>query len=93
MNPQIKQAKLETLEAIIKEVEGMKIERPGYYVWTQEMYDQAQAGKMADWAKKRKVGEECFSGESEEFGKPYNEALSDLLTKLEAELEIIKKEQ
>ena len=62
MNPQIKQAKLETLEAIIKEVEGM--------------FKTKKTGEFAETI----------------YGGAYNQALSDLLTKLQAQKELVGKE-
>lgn len=75
----IHQLLLSIAKGEVARLEGMKYKKPGYYSWTQSQYDEAQAGKMAEWAKKRRVGEECFSGEMEEFEKPYNQALSDSL--------------
>lgn len=60
MPPQIKQAKLETLEAIIKEVEGMRKSR----------------STPVGFASLENVA--------------YNQALSDILTKLQAQKELLE---
>jgi len=76
------QSQLKLLAGIREMIEGKMYKNPGYYTWTQGQHDEAQAGKMAEWAKKIKVGEERFSSEMEEFEKPYNQALQDLLSSL-----------
>lgn len=74
MPPQIKQAKLETLEAIIKEVEGMK--KKIEVAPSRESYEKWELRKLRN-----------------EHKHDYNQALSDLLTKLQASLTLLKNER
>lgn len=77
MPPQIKQAKLETLEAIIKEVEGMIFGISGY----------TTVKEAIEWARFQVTHDTSHSTEGAEVS-----ALYRLLTKLETQKELIENE-